>query len=74
VWLYGYEKELCTKTKARGQIGNSVEGASKFCWFFAYINKYIVSCQLAEIDLFDHHDHACTYLDLMVTLRYSGWM
>lgn len=29
MWLYGYEKELRTKTKARGQIGNSVEGASK---------------------------------------------
>lgn len=29
MWLYGYEKELRTKTKARSQIGNSVEAASK---------------------------------------------
>ena len=60
MWLYGYEKELCAKTTARGQIGDSIEGASKIFFSFC-IYICVVHAIWAELDLFDHHDHACTF-------------
>lgn len=52
-----YVQRLRQEVKLGIVLKEQVSSVDFFC-----IYKYIVSCHLAKIDLFDHHDHACTWI------------